>query len=161
MKPKIKRTIVIILISIALTIGSLLLHFRVIVAADLTTFQPKNQAVEFRIYGTLEVKETKGTIYLNVVDQHHFEIPQSGIDTLILQVKSKSNHYEFLNIPEGTYGLRCFQDLNGNGFLDKGLFGPSEPWALSWREKKKFPPRFKDISFDLHEDKEMNLTLKK
>ena len=76
MKPKIKRTIVIILISIALTIGSLLLHFRVIVAADLTTIQPKNQAVAIRIYGTLEVKETKGTICLNVMDQHYFAVCQ-------------------------------------------------------------------------------------
>lgn len=161
MKPKIKRTIVIILISIALTVASLLLHFRVITAAALPVIQPLVQADSFHIFGTIDIKEAKGTLYLTVVDLDHFDIPQSGLDTLILKVKSKRIQYRFVNIPKGTYGIRCFQDLNGNGLLDRGLFGPSEPWALSWREKKKFPPKFKDISFDLHEDKEMNLTLKK
>jgi uncharacterized protein (DUF2141 family) len=76
-------------------------------------------------------------------------------------VSSKKIAYEFLSVLGGTYGIRCFQDLNGNGKLDKGLFGPSEPWALSWTVKKRFPPRFNDISFDLHEDKKLNLKLSK
>jgi uncharacterized protein (DUF2141 family) len=161
MKPKLKRAVAIILISIVLTLACLFLHFRVITAADLTTIQHETQANSFRISGTLNLRNTNGTIHITVVDQEHFDIPQSGLDTLVLQVNSKRIRYEFSNIPKGTYGIRCFQDLNGNGKLDKGLFGPSEPWALSWRDDKRFPPRFKDISFDLHMDKEVNLTLKK
>ena len=35
--------------------------------------------------------------------------------------------FAFHNVPEGIYGIRCFQDNNNNGKLDKDFFSPSEP----------------------------------
>ena len=69
-----------------------------------------------------------------------------------------------MNLPisrKGFYALRCFQDLNGNARLDIGLFGPNEPWALIWNGKKRFPPKFEDISFALEGDLRIDLTLEK
>jgi len=69
MNPGIKRTIVLILISIALTVASFFLHFRVITAAEPSILQPKVQIDAFRIFGTIESREAEGTIYLYVLDQ--------------------------------------------------------------------------------------------
>lgn len=161
MKASSRRTIYFILISVVLAHTILFLHFQVIAAADCHIYGQIAQDDTFRIFGTVEVKAARSSIYINIVDQAHFDIPRSGIDTLVLEVSSTIISYEFPKIPQGIYGVRCFQDLNGNGKLDKGMFGPSEPWALSWKEKKKFPPRFKDISFNLHEDKKIDLKLSK
>jgi uncharacterized protein (DUF2141 family) len=46
-----------------------------------------------------------------------------------------------------------FIDTNGNEKVDRGLFGPSEPWGMSWQEKRVARiPRFKDIAFQLAGD---------
>ena len=38
--------------------------------------------------------------------------------------------------------------ISGVEKLDRGLFGPSEPWGMSWQgEPKKGIPRFSDIAF--------------
>jgi len=35
----------------------------------------------------------------------------------------------------------------------KGLFGPREPWGMSWRKKKIFKiPKFKEICFKVPEE---------
>ena len=64
--------------------------------------------------------------------------------------------YHFQNVKQGMYGIRCFQDLNNNNKLDRALFGPSEPWGLSWlswNENKTFNwPSFNDFSFDVTTD---------
>jgi len=39
---------------------------------------------------------------------------------------------EFRNLKPGSYALTVFQDLNGNGQLDRNLFGmPTEPFGFS------------------------------
>ena len=80
-------------------------------------------------------------IYIFLVDEETSKKPFIGIDTLIIKPNSQAVtngyiQYAFSNVKKGTYGIRCFQDLNGNGKLDKGLFGPSEPWGLSWNERR-------------------------
>ena len=49
-------------------------------------------------------------------------------------------------VPAGTYALRAFQDLNGNGVLDRPIIGPpSEPWAVSNDIRHGFrAPRFEE-----------------
>lgn len=38
----------------------------------------------------------------------------------------------FSPIPAGTYAVACFHDENGNGKMDRGLFGiPKEGWVVS------------------------------
>lgn len=50
------------------------------------------------------------------------------------------------HVPPGDWALSAFEDMNGNGVLDMGAFGPKEPsgfWRAfhAWRK-----PRFPDVS---------------
>lgn len=106
-------------------------------------------------------------IYIFLVDEETSKKPFVGIDTLIIIPNSKdiTNGYitfKFTNIKKGEYGIRCFQDINGNKKLDRGLFGPKEPWGLSWNKYKTFWwPSFKDFCFILTSDKKyINIKLK-
>jgi len=71
------------------------------------------------ISGSLEVPAKKGTVFIYLVDCSHFDIPNSGVDTLELRVNANTVKYEFSSVPQGTYALRCIQDLNGNRKLEK------------------------------------------
>jgi uncharacterized protein (DUF2141 family) len=82
-----------------------------------------------------------------LIDETTFKTPQTGVDTLILKPIASIVNFTFNSCQKGTYGIRCFQDLNNNGILDKGMFGPAEPYGFSWKFSKKFPFDFSDISF--------------
>lgn len=65
--------------------------------------------------------------------KHHIEAVHS--DTLLLR----------FDIPYGAYAIGVSHDLNGNGRLDRNLFGyPSEPFGFS----RNFKPRFSAPSFE-------------
>ena len=55
--------------------------------------------------------------------------------------RGKSTLYHF-DVPPGHYALSAFEDLNGNGILDMGMFGPREPTGF-WRPfQGRQKPRF-------------------
>ena len=62
--------------------------------------------------------------------------------------------FQFESIPFGSYAVAIYQDVNGNGKLDKGMFGiPSEPFAFSNNFRPKFGgPSFDKCKFDLTKD---------
>ena len=69
------------------------------------------------------------------------------------EIAENKVRFSFQNVEKGTYGIRCFQDLNGDGKLNKGMFGPSEPWGMSWKEEKVLRwPGFDKISFEVNSD---------
>jgi len=109
-----------------------------------------NYVVEGKIY-----KISDAPVYIFLVDEETSKIPFSGIKKLIIKpdsqaVKTGFVRFIFNDVPEGTYGIRCFQDINNNGKLDKGIFGPSEPWGLSWNKYKTSKwPRFINFSFSV------------
>lgn len=75
-----------------------------------------------------------GTLYAYLVDEAHFSRPNVGLQKRVVEVTGKGVvRVEFPAVRPGTYGVRCFLDLNGNGKLDRGLFGPTEPWGMSFR----------------------------
>ena len=127
----------------------------------LSNYQVIHQQQRYSITGEIQLTEKIGTVYLFLIDSAYLKKPGSGLDTIIVEVTYERIAYEFTGISKGVYGMRCFQDLNGNRKLDKGLLGPEEPWALTWNGEKRFPPRFEDISFQLSGDVRMDLTLKK
>lgn len=69
------------------------------------------------------------------------KIPKIGKD----EFEKKKVAFKFKEIPPGTYGIRCFKDVNGNGKLDKGLFGPKEPWGMSRQGNK--PEKWSKIAY--------------
>jgi uncharacterized protein (DUF2141 family) len=57
--------------------------------------------------------------------------------------------FEFAGLAPGRYALQAFQDVNGNGKIDIGIFGPKEPWATYRLAQPRFrPPRFEEMAFD-------------
>ncbi len=60
----------------------------------------------------------------------------------------------FADLPPGTYSMRAFHDLNGNGELDRSFVGkPKEPYGFSRNARGRFgPPSFDEVSFELNEE---------
>jgi len=61
---------------------------------------------------------------------------------------------QFEDIAYGSYAVAIYQDVNGNGKLDKGLFGiPEEPFAFSNNFKPRFGgPSFEKCKFDFNKN---------
>jgi len=68
-----------------------------------------------------------------------------------LPAETDSVQHTFENVPFGTYAVAVFQDLNGNGELDRNFFGiPSEPYAFSNNPAVKWQePLFREAAFVL------------
>ena len=97
----------------------------------------------------------KGTLYVLLVDSETFKTPLHSVQKQIIVLNNNNRNIEitFGNVTSGQYGIRCFIDTNDNGKLDRGLFGPSEPWGMSWnREKHKTIPSFDQISHAINSD---------
>ena len=99
-----------------------------------------------------------GKIYVYLVDEEVFKTPLTGIQTIAIEPNEKEMankvvQFSFEGVQSGTYGIRCFQDTNGDGKLNKGVFGPSEPWGMSWKNEKPAKwPSFDGIAFDVNVD---------
>lgn len=106
----------------------------------------------YTIQGTVRYA-APGDIYLFLVDEAGFKKPLTGIRTIKIEQHQLSMDkgeidFKMEQIPEGIYGIRCYLDKNRNGRLDAGLFGPSEPWDMSWnRDRPSAWPRFEQMSF--------------
>jgi uncharacterized protein (DUF2141 family) len=55
------------------------------------------------------------------------------------------------NVPNGTFGVKLFHDVNGNGRLDANAMGiPREPYGFSNNARGRFgPAKFEDASFTI------------
>jgi uncharacterized protein (DUF2141 family) len=99
----------------------------------------------------------EGVLFIYAADEKEFARPQAGVSEETLpvgeaEVKAGNVHFSFL-LPPGRYCIRCFLDLDGNGRLDRGLFGPTEPWGMSWRGRRSPGfPRFDDVAFPVDRD---------
>jgi len=106
--------------------------------------------------GTITFRKT-GSIYIALVTEEEYRQPDSVpvrfslvLDPSPAELRAGQMRYSFQNVPEGTYALRAFQDVNGNGRLDAGIFGPTEPWCIYRLRLPAFrAPRFAEIRFDL------------
>jgi uncharacterized protein (DUF2141 family) len=74
--------------------------------------------------------------------------------------KGDSVSVTFPAVPYGTYAIKAFQDLNGDGKLKTGFMGaPEEPWGFS-NDATGFmgPADFSDAKFEL-DAPELELTI--
>ena len=84
----------------------------------------------YKIDGEILFSE-KGKIYIYLVDEKIFRAPLTGLKKIILEPKEediakKKMAFVFIDVKAGVYGIRCFQDQNNDGKLNKGMFGPSK-----------------------------------
>jgi uncharacterized protein (DUF2141 family) len=109
----------------------------------------------FTIEGDITFPKS-GDVYVQLATEEEYS-SRGGRIGLILPVGEKELDekrisFRFVNVPTGVYGIRCFQDVNGNGKLDSAL-GPTEPWGMYRNKRPAFRgPRFDEISFELTGD---------
>ena len=115
-----------------------------------------------------EILYTGGSpVYVSLVDESTLGRKMDGVRLLVLHPAESPGDkparltFEISDLPPGQYGLRYFADENGNGELDGGVFGPTEPWGMSWQgEPKRGIPKFRDISFIVPGDIYLAVTLR-
>lgn len=88
----------------------------------------------------------KGKLYVAVYNSQEGFKTEKAYTSLILDPIGGDTVETTLRLPEGYYVISMFQDINGNGSLDKGFLGiPKEPIGMSRFEKMGIPG-----SFDKH-----------
>ncbi len=124
----------------------------------LTTLQPTGQN---QITVIVEnVKDVKGKMSIGLFDSdENFPKVGKAYREVEKRITGDKFIYTFSNIPDGTYGIALFQDLNENGKMDKNFLGiPSEPYGFSNNASKVFGvPDFDDATFSVEGS---NLTIK-
>lgn len=103
----------------------------------------------FTVSGVVRFQR-QGVIYVNLVDEQAFA-GRGGFGLMLLPPIDGAvgeMAFRFEDVPAGVYAVRCFQDVDGDKNLGMGLFGPTEPWAMSWKRGRPFGrPAFEDVSF--------------
>ena len=128
----------------------------VVVLACCTAVFAGNAAWTHEVEGHCLVAR-EGILFVYAVDESGFASPLTGFRELRLTVgpaEVAAGKVKFpFTLPSGRYGIRCFLDLNGNGRLDRGLLGPTEPWGMSGSGAGRFGfPKFEDIAFVVDRD---------
>jgi uncharacterized protein (DUF2141 family) len=112
----------------------------------LVSAAPAGAPVEVAVSG---VREAKGNIHVDICLQKQFltsDCPWIGtapaqVGTTVVKVE---------NVPPGRYAAQAFHDRNGNGKVDRGLFGiPKE--AVGFSNDAPTPmraPHFEDAAFE-------------
>jgi len=115
------------------------------------------------VQGSIRVLHPSAAVYVYLITEQHLSKPGSGVaHALLLPQAGRSPFvwFRFTGIAHDRYAIRAFQDVDGNGRLSLGLFGPTEPWCLSWQGKgRHFPPHFDDIAFRVDSDTDVHLAL--
>ena len=66
--------------------------------------------------------------------------------------RSANQRFVFEDVAPGTYAVAVYQDVNGNGRLDRtGLGLPLEPYGFSGAVARRARPDFSDAAFALQE----------
>lgn len=125
-----------------------------LIIASLAQTEPPGFIVAGKI-----IFKNKGDLYIKVVNEIEFDQGKDSIYREIIkigpeEIKKKEVVFKFDGISQGTYGILCFQDTNGNGRLDTNIIGlPTEPWGVS-RNVRPFlrRPKFEEIAFQLNKN---------
>ena len=120
------------------------------------------QVSKYSVMITLKnVQERKGTIRASITnDEANFPAVQHVVDNQKLELTANNELViTFKDIPAGKYAILLYQDLNGNGELDRNGLIPSEPFGFSMLSMLMGPPSFEACAFTLDENKTMNISL--
>jgi uncharacterized protein (DUF2141 family) len=105
----------------------------------------------------------RGQIYVAVYDRPE-TFPTAGQQRTgqILESSGQSLVVHFKDLPPGEYAAVAFQDVNGNGKLDKNFIGmPTEPYGFSNAARGAAgPPKFSAAAVTLNPDGTTRIVLK-
>lgn len=130
-----------------MNLKKLTMGFLIAVIACLSTAAQQKYSVS----GTVTYCD-EGPIYIYLVDEEIAKIPFTGIQTIVLTPEETGGTlpFSFFGVEAGVYGIRSYQDTNRNGELDRGAFGPKEPWGMSWQgQRPRKWPRWSNFTFEV------------
>jgi uncharacterized protein (DUF2141 family) len=109
------------------------------------------------------ISPDRGKVYVAVYDAPE-SFPLTGHQRVGQVVASEDSHLtlHFKDLPPGHYAAVAFQDLNGNGKLDKNFLGlPKEPYGFSNHARGTAgPPSFSEAAVTLDPDGATAIVLK-
>jgi uncharacterized protein (DUF2141 family) len=108
------------------------------------------------------ISPTGGDLYIAVYDnKESFMNPDLAFLLKIVPIDSDTENIVFKDVPPGEYAISIFQDINGNGELDKRGAGiPKEPFGFSNDARGKLgPAKYKDAKFSFSNDMALNIKL--
>ena len=105
----------------------------------------------------------RGQIYVAVYDRPE-TFPTAGQQRTgrTLEASAQSLVVQFKDLPPGEYAAVAFQDVNGNGKLDKNFLGiPKEPYGFSNGARGSAgPPKFSAAAVTLNPDGTTTIVLR-
>ena len=103
-----------------------------------------------------DIRSAEGMLYGQVVrGEAGFAEENAPVFSFSMEPAMPSTSFSVALSP-GSYAIRVFHDLDGDGELGTTLLGvPSEPWATSNNAVGSFgPPKWNAVKFDVGDDAE-------
>ncbi len=115
-----------------------------LIAPQSATAAPKT----FTISGRILNSSGKNAVYIALWNVDGF------LKTPVRQIRINpgSDPVFTFEVPAGRYALSAYEDRNGNGLLDMGLFGPKEPSGFWPAFNGWHKPHFEEVSFSVNAD---------
>lgn len=125
----------------------------------------KSGTIKLKVEGVVEGKgQVRIALEKNKKDFESGDFEKPDYLSRVVDAKEESVRVVFPAVPYGTYAIKAFQDLDGDGKLKTGFMGaPEEPWAFS-NDATGFmgPADFSDSKFELNAPElELTVHLKK
>jgi uncharacterized protein (DUF2141 family) len=104
-------------------------------------------AIDLTVVG---IKAVQGTVMIALYDEKGWS-GGAALGRFKVAVDGETVETELLAPGPGRYGLKLYQDVNGNGELDSNVVGiPTEPFGFSNDAPVRFgPPAFADAAFEV------------
>src|SRR6056297_931783 len=97
------------------------------------------------------LKSTQADVLVGVFEKNGFPRRDSVKYNAVKTPNAKTITVEVPNIPPGEYAVTAFQDMNGDLYLNKTIFGaPKEPFGFSHNPTIRFSePAFEECAFKI------------
>ncbi|MDR2926843.1 MAG: DUF2141 domain-containing protein [Cytophagaceae bacterium] len=104
------------------------------------------------------IDKTKGKMFIAVYDEaNYMKQPLYGT---VAKVDTQEVTAVIDSVSAGCYAVVIFHDINDNGKLDMGAFGPTEPYGYSNNAKGQYgPPSFADCAIKVEDDTAVYVTV--
>lgn len=109
------------------------------------------------------IREVKGKVFVAIFrKKDDFPAERGQFKGVISEVKTKNTTVVLEDLPPDTYSVAAFHDANGNGKMDKNIFGvPTEVYGFSNDARNTFSaPSFESASFELKSERKIVIHLK-
>ncbi|MBD2754065.1 DUF2141 domain-containing protein [Spirosoma sp. BT704] len=118
----------------------------------------KSEGPKYTVTVTLKnFKGDEGKAYVRLLDAN-----EKPLLAKTVTVQGQKATLTFDNLTGGQYAIKFYQDENGNGELDRGMFGiPTESWGVSNDVDASFgPPAFAATLFEVKTNRNIVINAK-